>query len=192
MNKYLMMSAAVLIAGVPLGEANAATGLGPPIRANLYTFSSHGTYCDAFSVWAQTAPGGLHQYAAQHLYSGCYGTTAYNLPANGHQLLKNSGGGPSGWTGGPVLIKNSIGLADITFASLYGTPYSLEFQLGLPLGSKKSKWACWYSTNGVSALWCNNGHQAKVNGGGTQPHKLKESAVTKLASALKLRPLRQK
>lgn len=178
MNKYLMMSAAVLMGTAAIGvpQASAVTG---PVHVALNNVSNTFAYCDAFSVYKQGSHSG-NQYAAVHNYSGCYGTSAYNLPSNGHQLFKLSGG-VSGYTGSALLMKKSINLADITFPELDGFKASLEFQLSMPLGSAKGQWACWYSTNGVTALWCNNGRTIRA-GGVTNKHK--ESSTSKLASIL--------
>jgi hypothetical protein len=104
MKKTFLVLALVALASVAASAKNYNISLAP--------------YCDAFEISTSGTPliyvGGIHDY------SGCYGTSAYNLYVGGFRHSFYTSIDPGG-------SSTILDLTDPTFGYLEGLPYPVEF-----------------------------------------------------------------
>ncbi|HLY07176.1 MAG TPA: hypothetical protein VKR31_15630 [Rhizomicrobium sp.] len=144
MNKYLMMSAAAMVGTVASAAMPAFAGT---FEGTVGFWNSSNTlnYCDNIQVY--NAPGEPGDLVGRHNFSPCGYFTYYGAGVT----LAGEGKGSVG-------AKTKAQLGDAEFGYLYGVPWEIVYDVGLPI-KKKSHWDCYYSTSGTTAYFCNSGFE---------------------------------
>ena len=174
MNKYLLMSAAAIM-GFAMVPARAGTFIG---TIGLWNAKQTLNYCDSIKLYSQSNDPGamvaIHGFAYCNYYSTYY---AVPLPMLGAVTSTKRG---------------AVTLGDIDIPAFYDKDWITTYEVQYPYkvgarGKLKTRWDCYYSTNGTTAFFSNSG----VEGPYTYPNRRAgvkpESTISRLAERLHLK-----
>jgi hypothetical protein len=182
MNKFLMMSAAVVMGTVAAGNSQPASAAH---RGEAeFTVNYHPcvgcatTFCDWAAGFVRSHDKTYSVIASEHIYTSCPSLASV---------------GPS--PGNGVVVKKNAYVSDLSFAVL-GVEASAMYVLSYPFnqvkkGMRRSTFDIWASTNGTTSFLVNSGWQGPRVKGGKLIGPTFETTGAKLDSLLKVQHRQQ-